>query len=402
MSESTYERSAFDATRTKVGQTNYNKFFDNTTGKWERLSGSGAPQFIVCGVSGSIAIPVSAIIDPLQNRLFVTNIPYTYDISEGNVSGHTPWSKIGYNPALVANTEADLWSNAGVYTFPSGASQMQVLSTSTADTGIMLFSGSSTSGSKTTLVDTGQNFSTVETGDCVILDKSMDGGRTPEWGYVTAVATTTLTVGGGFSSAGSGLSRNYYVVDKNATNRSGSQAVRIEYLDSNYAQKYEIVILSGSTAMNTVNTDLFRINSFRVIAAGSYTKATGNNVVRQVTGVVTGSFITSGYTRARNVQYTVPLGKTLYITSFSCAYGFTDTTAKPHYCRMHSKANAENLTGLNTLDIFYPYTEVVVSNNTVFIEPNCPTKLPAKTDIKVSAIADAAGIATIAINGWLE
>jgi hypothetical protein len=69
---------------------------------------------------------------------------------------------------------------------------------------------------------------------------------------------------------------------------------------------------------------------------------------------------------------------------------------------MYSKANAENLTGLNTLDIFYPYTEVVVSNNTVFIEPNCPTKLPAKTDIKVSAIADAAGIATIAIRGWLE
>ena len=57
----------------------------------------------------------------VSNKPRISSMPYLYDIAEGNVTGHTPWSKIGFNGALVADTEADLWSATGVYAFPAAA-----------------------------------------------------------------------------------------------------------------------------------------------------------------------------------------------------------------------------------------------------------------------------------------
>jgi hypothetical protein len=69
---------------------------------------------------------------------------------------------------------------------------------------------------------------------------------------------------------------------------------------------------------------------------------------------------------------------------------------------MYTRANRELETGFLTGSIFYPYTEVVVGNVTIQINLINPTKLPEKTDMKVSCIADAAGIATVALRGWIE
>jgi len=92
--------------------------------------------------------------------------------------------------------------------------------------------------------------------------------QTPEWGYVTAITSnTTLTIGLGFSSGGSAYGRTYNVIDKSAT--SGAHLVKINYLDGGFNEKVEVVILNGTTAVATINTDIYRINAFRVVAAGS-------------------------------------------------------------------------------------------------------------------------------------
>ena len=62
----------------------------------------------------------------VQNKPRVSSMDYLYDIAEGNVTGHTPWTKIGYNPALT--TEEDIWSAGGLYVFPAAATQMEVVS----------------------------------------------------------------------------------------------------------------------------------------------------------------------------------------------------------------------------------------------------------------------------------
>ncbi len=332
----------------------------------------------------------------------LTTRNYQQAISEGDVSGHSNWSKIGYNGGVVAATEAEIWSATGTYTFPTAAAGMEVLSSdNTQDIGTIIFSGTSDGGSTTTLSDSTKDFTAgtpVAAGDFVILDKAMEGGRTPEWGIVTSVATTTLTIAAGFSSGGTGIGRTYSVIDKSA--HTGAFAVRAQYLDGSYSEKTEIIILNGTTVVPTVNLDLFRINSFRMIAAGSGNKTVGNISIRNLADTPIYSYISAGYTRARNIIYTVPAGKTLFVTSIKFGYGYSHNST--HYARMYTRANVDNVTGFRTGDIFYPYTEGIVANTTIPIPLEAPTKLPEKTDIKVSIIADYAGVAEAVLRGWIE
>jgi len=138
----------------------------------------------------------------IGNKMRVSSIPYLYDIAEGNVPDHTHFVKIGYAPSMTANVNTDVWSYSAtqpVYLFPTAAMGMEVLgSNNTDDIGTSIKDGTSTGGSLTTLIDTGKDFlaaTAVAVGDCVILDKA---GASPEYGFVTAVATTTLTIAGGF------------------------------------------------------------------------------------------------------------------------------------------------------------------------------------------------------------
>lgn len=328
---------------------------------------------------------------------------FPFRVSEQHFATKKTWTKIGFNGALVAATEADLWGKGGPYVFPTAAGKMEHVSSSAADKGTSIFSGTSTGGDTTSLTDAAKDFTAgvaVEVGDCVILDKAMDGGRTPEWGYVTGVAAQTLTIANGFSSGGSGSGRNYYVVDKNSAGNTGAQAVKVEYLDGTYTDgKTEISILDGTTPVDTVNTDLFRVNSYRVIAVGSGGKAAGNLTLRADGAGATYSYIEAGFTRARNIQYTVPAGKTLYVLYVSFGYAYASNST--HYARLYTRANIEPSTGFRTGDIFYPFSEGLMSNNTIPIEIPAPTRLPEKTDIRVSALADFAGVAVAALRGIL-
>jgi hypothetical protein len=332
-------------------------------------------------------------------RQWTLSTPYTYQIAEGEIVGHTSWSKIGYSPT-INTSESDIWSAAGVYAFATAEGKWEVVSSdNTQDIGTIIKTGTSDAGgSATTLVDAAVDFTTataVAVGDCVILDKS---GTSPEWGYVTGIAAHTLTIAGGFSSGGTGTNRAYSVVDKSAY--TGAQAVRITYLDDDYAEHQEIVILNGTTAVDTVNTNFFRVNSFRVIATGTGGNTVGNLSLRADGGSPTYSYILVGYTRARNIQYTVPAGKTLYVTQFTMSFGSVNANT---YCRLYTRANIDNATGFHTGSLFYPYSEVIVGGgSTVSVELVTPTRLPEKTDIKVSGIASNTGVAFVALRGWIE
>jgi hypothetical protein len=338
----------------------------------------------------------------------ISATPYYYDIADGKISGHVAWSKIGFNGALVAATEADLWSKTGLYVFPATASTMRLVSSSAGDedTGVIIKSGTSTGGSTTSLIDTtgGVDFGAVvavEVGDCIILDGANEGGRTPEWGYVTAVGAQTLTVAGGFSSLGTGSGRTYKVVDKvlAAVPRTGAQVWKVDYLDYPALNPYtEIGVFDGNAAVATIGS-MWRTNSFRVIATGTANVPVGDLTLENAGGTDY-SFITKGFTRARNAMYTVPAGKTLYITETEL--GFAHAANQPHYCRLIIRANVEPTSLFNTDRIFYVFRELISVGGSIPKHHDFPLKFPAKTDIKVSAIADNAGIATSTLRGWLE
>jgi hypothetical protein len=276
------------------------------------------------------------------------------------------------------------------------------LATADVDIGTKLFDATcDAGGTTTTMLDAGVNFSaTAAIGDYIIIEKS---GATPEWGVLTAVANGSVTFAGGLSSGGScATARTYQILDTDAA--KGAMAVKIEFLDTTYAAKSEIVILNINVPVPLVNL-AYRINSFRVIAVG--TKATalnapGGNLTLRKNGGLTYSYITLGFTRARNTAYTVPLGKTLYVVQWTVSGATTNN--KVESVRAMARANIEPATGFNSGLIFYPFTEILCTNATNSIEYKVPVKLPAKTDIKITAYPFGAytGPMTTVLRGWQE
>jgi hypothetical protein len=246
----------------------------------------------------------------------VSSMPYTYDIAEGNISGHESWMKIGHNGA-TGTAEADVWSKTGVYVFPGAAQQMT------------FFSSDNTN------------------------DKA--GGN-------------------------------------------GALTVKIYYLDDAWAEHTEVGTLNGTALVNTVATNIYRVNGFRVESAGTTGKPAGNLSLTNTAGAVTYSYISAGYTRARNSAYTVPAGKTLYVTQATFSFGYAAN--QTYYARLYTRATQND--GVRTPGIFYPYTEVICANSVAPIHFDVPTKLVEKVDIKVSVIAGFTGAASVSLRGWLE
>ena len=360
----------------------------------------------------------------VDNKLRVSSMPYLYDIAEGNVANHTKWEKIGY-ASVPVTTECDVWSAAGVgsanYTVPLIATQatMRILSNNAADVGTAIRGDATTdtvtsdaSTSLTVLTDADVDFLAGGTvpavGDCVILDPH---GTVPEWGYITSIGLHTLTCANGFSKLGMTGLRKYAVIDYSPT--AGCHAVYVSYLDNTYTPRKEIIVTnSGANGVLTINANYFRINSLRVIAIGSAGKPTGTVAVMDnaTPPTIIYSYISAGYTRARNSIYTVPAGKTLYITEWHLSFG-ANATNKNDYGRYYIRAaqyTSEDGTvqmRTNVTDgvvIWYNYAEVVTGNSTAPVHFDCPIRIREKTSLKISGVASGAGIVTSGLRGWLE
>jgi hypothetical protein len=180
----------------------------------------------------------------------------------------------------------------------------------------------------------------------------------------------------------------------------GIQEVRIRYLDQNYNEKSEIVSMSGTTIVPTAGSDFYRINSFRATNCGASGVSIGNITVGS--GTTYYSFIGSTFTRARNSIYTVPGSKCLYVTSIAFSATAADSSPyKPASVRFTTKATMDDL-GSN-INFFMPCAEVLLSDAAYTKTLEIPTKLCAKTDLKVSAISNVAGPqGTCSLRGWIE
>jgi hypothetical protein len=248
----------------------------------------------------------------------VSTMPYLYDIAEANVTGHVPWSKIGYNDTIGTARET-LWPYSTLYTFPLTAGQLKVTSDSTQD---------------------------------------------------------TLTTG------------------------TGAWTVRVGYLKSDYSEGSVTLNMNGTTAVPTgaSHADIWRVNSFRVMSTGTNLAPVGNLTLNYVVGGFVTGYIRAGRTRARSAFYTVPLGKTLYITSFSMSVVGTK------YAIVTSYINYD--TGTNTIlqrGLFYPYNEIALFNNAEVRLLELPSRIPATVDFKIDATAEAAGsLITCSLKGWEE
>jgi hypothetical protein len=185
--------------------------------------------------------------------------------------------------------------------------------------------------------------------------------------------------------------------DKTPAAGTGAYTVTVYYLTTAFAEKNITVTMNGTGAV-TVATDIYRVQNARVVTAGTAGRAVGNITI--ASGGQTYGFISATKTRQRQCVWTVPTGKTLYITNiaFSCAQ---QATSK--YVRFTTRANYDEKS--NTVlqrGLFMPFNEIALNNTAFSRELSPPTKLPATTDLKVSAIADSAAVGTCTLRGWIE
>lgn len=182
---------------------------------------------------------------------------------------------------------------------------------------------------------------------------------------------------------------------------TGARTVCIHYLDGNYAEKHEIITLNGTTVVPTVATDIFRINSFRVLTTGTDGKNTGTISIRNLADTPVYSQIGPSMNRAMACFYTVPAGKSLVVQSISYSSGFTAAGKVVRFINWATYDNMEK-TRLTAGVQFIPYSNVVLMDASYFrsLEPN--TVLPEKTDIKVTVQGEANAYCAVQLRGYLR
>jgi len=253
----------------------------------------------------------------------ISSMPYTYDVAEGNISGHIAWNKYAINDDIDSAAEEDVWCVGGSYVFPTTGQQMEVVSSSAEDDPIK--------------ADTNPGI--------------------------------------------------------------GIHSIRIYYLNTDFVEKTTDVTLNGTGVVNTTATDIYRINRVRPLIVGTGLKTAGNIDIRNTADTPIYSRIAIGFTKGRQLIYTVPQAKTLYINQFTGSIG--GTTA-PKYGRFIIRSTWDDISLIRNAWMT-AYGESGQSSGFFSIKYSCPIKFPSGSDIVVSCkTLDDNCYVTASLRGWQE
>lgn len=248
--------------------------------------------------------------------------PYLYAVAEGDITGHTNYTKYG-RVTVLTTSPMDVWPLANTYTFPSTDGQgLRIISTSTKDT-----------------------------------------------------------------STG-----------------TGAQKIKIEGLSTGYLTQTTEVSTNGQTAVTIGSTNFTRVNKIYISQSGTDYASAGNIDIYSTGGTTSPTYgrIETGLTQSRQLVYTVPSNKTLYITSVRLSAGVS-TANKFQYVIFTTLASVDPGTGAKAT-LMYPFNEIGLLNNAFELNLESPTKIPATADLKIRVHADttSGSICTAAIRGWIE
>jgi len=181
---------------------------------------------------------------------------------------------------------------------------------------------------------------------------------------------------------------------------TGVRTVHIHYLDSNYVEHEELIVLNGTSPVNTVGTDIFRINFMHAITTGTTTFSVGTISLTNTAGTITYNVIGANATTSRNGIFTVPAGKTLYITHWNASSGSALGT---HFTRVLLTAG-QHLQDVWP-DVLLVQREVGTLNNGISVVEIVPIKVQEKVSLTLVAISDAINANVTAmgtVGGYLQ
>lgn len=183
--------------------------------------------------------------------------------------------------------------------------------------------------------------------------------------------------------------------EKDTSNGTGARTIVIEYLTDAFAEKSETVTLNGTTAVALAANDIYRINRVYVATTGTGLAAAGNISVRHLGDTPVYGYILAAQNISRQAIYTVPAGKTLFISRFTA--GFGESTAGSYTSAF---ITANQLDGAKTT-LRYHQTRIFAGESTT-VKYDTPICFVSGVDIVVSGLSSAAGICEVRLDGWIE
>jgi len=181
---------------------------------------------------------------------------------------------------------------------------------------------------------------------------------------------------------------------------TGIRTLTIYYLDGLYAEKSVDVILTGTTAAVTLVSDIFRVQSVRAKTVGSGGAADGNISIENAAETITYGYIEQGYNRQRQLAWTVPAGKILYIDEMNAS---AINTAANKYCIIEVKATYDDKAGIALPPgVYMVYSEIGLASNAIPMSSFRPLVFVTGTDLLATATGNSTATVTVGLRGWLE
>lgn len=177
------------------------------------------------------------------------------------------------------------------------------------------------------------------------------------------------------------------IVSSAAGDTSGSTGVElldIEYLDTAGNEQTEQMIMNGVNPVNTVATDIDKVQWMHAVQVGSNTVAVGNISLRDTAGVVTYEYIALGGNQSLSCRYHIPTAKTGFIIGWQAS-------AITKIIDVRLRANVDRATRMLQNAFNFQDAEVLDAAPSGWLPFDAPLKCPEGSSIKVSGISAAAG-----------
>lgn len=183
---------------------------------------------------------------------------------------------------------------------------------------------------------------------------------------------------------------------------TGARTVRLVYLDADYVTRTEDITLNGTTPVNTVATNILRVQDLHVRSTGSGSSSAGTITLKDTAGSVTYASMTADFNRARAAIYTVPAGKRAFIRAWRGGMVVDAFNNSFAWGRLTLRATCDwDLVRIP--GVFQHKSQVILVDATVNVPFSVDIAFPEKTDIKVTAVASHSGChATAGFEGWIE
>ena len=189
---------------------------------------------------------------------------------------------------------------------------------------------------------------------------------------------------------------------KDTSTGDGAQKILLTYLTSSYVQ-YTTEIETNGTAVVTSANNIFRVNNMYVTRAGSIHAADAAMSLKNASSTDTYAYIGSSGTVDKSAVFTVPASKTLYVSQNTYSAGSADV-AKKCFVKfsLHSNLDTERTTDGG---IFYPLSEIGVTDGVWTGAYSLPIRVAEKTDFHICAqgsAGNAGAVCSVQLRGWLE